>query len=254
MFAKFYSCKFFDKGASIGRRFLEMSDPVIGNEIIKLQKTSLLVRVDGRAPDIFHQQGGILPRVPKTQLLNVRHSTVCEYQRFNKDPFGWGACTSLKDLMVFIDKNKSQAQNAWIHKFYGKSTSLMMLKYKTGIESEGHDNENEELIVEHIPFSQFIASTCPKYREKFMSGGLVPNVMHDYNPELPKSMRMSDLLTEKDVLTWLLINNAEQTFVALCKTVYADMPKDMLERFFQHEPQILSAISRALETTSALQL
>lgn len=129
-----------------------------------------------------------------------------------------------------------------------------MLKYKTGIESEGHDNENEELIVEHIPFSQFIASTCPKYREKFMSGGLVPNVMHDYNPELPKSMRMSDLLTEKDVLTWLLINNAEQTFVALCKTVYADMPKDMLERFFQHEPQILSAISRALEATSALQL
>ncbi|WP_131778434.1 hypothetical protein [Legionella bozemanae] len=254
MFAKFYSCKFFDKGASIGRRFLEMGDPVIGNEIIKLQKTSLLVRVDGRAPDIFHQQGGILPRVPKTQLLNVRHSTVCEYQRFNKDPFGWGACTSLKDLMVFIDKNKSQAQNAWIHKFYGKSTSLMMLKYKTGIESEGHDNENEELIVEHIPFSQFIASTCPKYREKFMSGGLVPNVMHDYNPELPKSMRMSDLLTEKDVLTWLLINNAEQTFVALCKTVYADMPKDMLERFFQHEPQILSAISRALEATSALQL
>lgn len=254
MLAKLSSIKFFDKGANIGRIFLEMSDPVVGNEIIKLQKASLLVRVDGRALDFFHQQNGLPPRVPISQLLHVRHSTVCEYQRFNKDPFGWGACTSLKNLMVFMDKNKSQAQDSWIHKFYGKSTSLMMLKYKTGIESEGHDNEHEELIVEHIPFSQFIASTCPKYREKFMSGGLVPNVMHDYNPDLPKSMRISDLLTEKDVLTWLLINNAEQTFVELCKTVYADMPEEMLGRFFLQDQKILSAINSVLKTTSALQL
>ncbi|KTD42892.1 hypothetical protein [Legionella parisiensis] len=254
MFAKFSSYKFFDKSVNISKSFLEMGNPAVGNEIIKLQKTSILVRLDGRAPSIFHQQGGILPRIPRSELLNVRHSTVCEYQRFNKDPFGWGACASLKDLMVFIDKNKSQAQYSWIHKFYGKSTSLMMLKYKTGIESEGHDNENEEIIVEHIPFSQFIASTCPKYREKFMSGGLVPNFMHDYNADLPKTMRISDLLTEKDVLTWLMINNAEKTFVELCKTVYADMPEEKLGRLFLRDQTILSEVRRALESTSALQM
>ncbi|WP_454781597.1 hypothetical protein [Legionella sp. WA2022007384] len=243
MWARFSPKTFFGKGLSIG-------DPVVGNKIIELQRSSLLVRVDGRSLEQLFQQNGLLPRVSGMKLETLRFSHVERYQKYNEEPFAWGACSSLHDLMRFIKNNSSHTQDAWIHKFYGRATSLMVLKWETGIESEGHDDEKEELVVEHVPFAQFIASTCPKYREKFLSGGLVPNAMFEYNNSLPKSMRKSDLLTEGDVLSWLLINNCEEAFTTICQTSYSNLSQQTLKRRFEGDQKILDAIASALGTST----
>lgn len=239
------------KCAQIGKFFSDLSNPVVGKKILQLQKTSILVRVDGRSLEVFSKQDGLIPRVELNHVVNVRHTRVERYQKFNEDPFGWGACTSLKDLKVFIEQNKSHTQNAWIHKFYGKATSLAHLKLETGMETEGHDDEKEEIIVEHVPFKHFLASTCPKYRDKFLQGGLVPNAMALYNPDLPKSMRINDLFTEADVLSWLLINNSEKTFEELCRTIYTDVSKETLTIRFDGNGKLIDAIDSVLATAKS---
>lgn len=255
MWSKFHTNNFFKKSSNIGKTLFELGDPLVGKKIIKLQQKSLLIRADGRGLGLLHQQNGLLPRIPEKQLEGVRQSQVERYQKFNDAPFAWGACSSLQDLLVFLKHNKSHAENCWIHKFYGKATPLIVLKYEVGIESEGLDKENETMIVEHIPFKQFIASTCPKFRDKFMNGGLVPNAMHDYNPYLPKSMRISDLLTEKSILTWLMINNSEQAFKEICLSLFQNMTSEALALRFPQEPDLLSAIQGVLgEKENSLRL
>ena len=246
MWAKFFEC-----GA---RRYAEMSNPSVGHNILKLQIPSLLIRVDGRGLEYLHKQDGLLPRVSIDHVKSIRFSHVEQYQKYNEEPFAWGACASLKDLLVFIKQNESHAKKAWIHKFYGKGTSLLHLKYDTGIESEGHDNEKEVLVVTHVPFKQFIASTCPKYREKFLEGGMVPNAMAEYNSDLPKVMRMSDLYTEQDVLAWLLVNKSEQTFIELCKDLYSDVPKEALKMRFDGNIKLVDTIDSALAYQEGLKL
>ncbi|WP_454784762.1 hypothetical protein [Legionella sp. WA2024007413] len=228
------------------KKFFNVSDPVVGHKIVGLQRSTLLLRVDGRSLEKLFQQNGLVPRVPNYALQTIRFSDVERYQKFNEGPFAWGACSSLKDLIRFMEKNSSHTENAWIHKFYGKATSLSILKLETGIESEGHDDEKEQLVVEHVPFEQFIASTCPKFREKFLSGGLVPNAMFEYNSSLPKSMRASDLLNEGTVLTWLMINNCEETFTTICQNTYGSLSKEALERRFDGDKKIVDAIISAV--------
>lgn len=253
MWTKFFSNGVLEKGIGYGKGLFEMADPLVGNQILKLQKNSLLARVDGRGLDVLYQQNGIMPRISESQLQTIRHSNVERYQKYNEQPFAWGACNSIQDLLTFITQNKSHTEKSWIHKFYGKSTPLLMLKYATGIEAEGLDQEKEEIIVQHVPFSQFIASTCPKYRERFLNGGMVPNAMYEYNHDLPKSMCIANLLTEQGVLTWLLINKAERAFTDVCKAIYAEMTQEMLAERFRN-PQLVDAISNALKLDHTLKM
>ncbi|QMT61816.1 hypothetical protein [Legionella sp. PC997] len=227
-------------------KFFNVRNPVVGPKIVGLQCPSLLIRVDGRSLEKLFQQNGLVPRVSECALQSIRYSDVEDYQKFNEQPFAWGACSSLKDLIRFIEKNSSHTQNAWIHKFYGRATSLSILKMEVGMESDGHDDEKEQLVVEPVPFEQFIASTCPKFRDKFLSGALVPNAMHEYNGSLPKSMRASDLLNEGTVLTWLMINNCEETFTTICQNTYGSLSKEALERRFDGDKKIVDAIISAV--------
>lgn len=252
-----YSLKFFPKGTGTGTgtglcqsltKMLIDSDPVVGHHIIKLQRQSLLIRADARDLEVLKHQDGFTPRISAEHLKAIRFSNVERYQKFNEDPFAWGACGSLQDLMYFLQSNKSHTDRSWIHKFYGKATPLILLKLEAGIDSEGYDKEKEKMVIEHIPFSQFIASTCPKYREKFLSGGLVPNAMHEYNSDLPKTMRQEDLHSESSVLTWLMINNSEKTFTEICQTLFGNVGQENLQYRFKDDPKLIDAINCALGT------
>lgn len=205
------------------------NDPIIGKKIIELQRPTFLIRADGRSLTELKKLDGFQPRVHPNRIENARHSCIQRYQQYNEDPFAYGACQSIKDLTVFISENSSHVNNAWIHKFYGLSTSLGYLKVETGIEIEAHDRENEEIFIEHIPFKQFIASTSPEYRQKFLDNKLVPNAMKAFRDELPKEMKMEDLFTEETVLLWLLRNDCEVVFSEICEALYANAPKNELQ-------------------------
>ncbi|HHV6072280.1 TPA: hypothetical protein ACULYY_001143 [Legionella pneumophila] len=67
-------------------------------------------------------------------------------------------------------------------------------------------------------------------------------------------MSKQDLLTEQDILAWLLRHDAEEPFTDLCQTVFTDMPQDILEYLFQENPGIVSAITSAIEKNMVLNL
>lgn len=232
----------------------EICNPRIGDKILKLQKPSLLIRIDGRSPDSLHIQDGFQPRVSGERLKSVTASDVEDYQKFNANPFGWGACQSLKEIMTFMQKNKSQTDQGWLYKFFGKATPLLILKQEVGADSHGHDDEKEVIITEHIPLKNFIASIAPEDREMFMDGREIPNAMYSYNSSLPESLSKQDLLTQQDILAWLLRHDAEESFTDLCQTVFSDMPQDILEYLFQENPGVVSAITSALEKNMVLNL
>lgn len=87
-----------------------------------------------------------------------------------------------------------------------------------------------------------------------MDGREIPNAMYSYNSSLPKSLSKQDLLTEQDILAWLLRHDAEEPFTDLCQTVFTDMPQDILEYLFQENTGIVSAITSAIEKNMVLNL
>lgn len=233
---------FMEKSVAIGTKVGNLGNPKVGQPLIKLQKPKLLLRVDGRSLTEFHQQGGLTARRAIDEVLDIRFIDVEQYQKYNKNPFAWGACTTFTPLEKFIQQNKSHTQNSWIHMFYGNASCLGSLKIETGIESDGYDTEHEQLVLEHLPFNQWLASTCPAYRTKFLDGKLVPNAMAEFNKSLPKSLRKSDLATEENILNWLLLNNSEEVFAELCNNLYTGVPTQTLAMRFGGDKRIVEAI------------
>jgi hypothetical protein len=233
-------------------KLFDLSDPFVGDQIIKLQRPTLLIRVHGSRPiNTLFDRDGFHPRIPTAAIPSVRYSRVEQYQKYNEDPFAWGACATAKDLRVFMDVNKGHTDTKWIYKFYGHSTSLLSLKLNAGIEVHGHDNELEEIFINHIPFSQFIAATCPKYRDKFLAGDLVPNEMHAYNQSLPKQLCFSDLESEDAVLKWLLNNDSKETFAKVSTYLYGNVCQNSLDRRLG-DSSLADSVRSVLDTGSSL--
>ena len=87
-------------GQQLGQHISNLSDPIVGHTMIRLQKPSLLIRVDGRSLNELQKLNGFHPRTDIEQVKYVRSSQVQDYQDHNINPFAWGACSSLKDLMT----------------------------------------------------------------------------------------------------------------------------------------------------------
>lgn len=231
-----------EKVYKVGKHVVNICDPKVGPAVWRLQSSKLLIRVDGRSLKDLYTSGGFKARVSKQNVLDLRHTDIEQYQRYNINPFGYGACTSFPHLQKFISGNKSHTDTAWIHTFYGEATSLNLLKLDQGLELAPEDHEEEHMVVKDVPFEQILASTCPAYREKFLDGKLVPNAMRDFNDLLPKSMRHSDLNSDAHILTWLLANNAEEIFAGVCQTLYPGKSEDMLMRMFDGDKRLVSAV------------
>ncbi|AWN75220.1 hypothetical protein [Legionella anisa] len=238
---------FKDKFFKITERLFNASNPKVGKDMCKLEKPGLFMRVDGRKPSIFHQEGGLKPRTNKELLFNLTFDDVINYQRFNQNPFGWGACRTFLELAKFITNNKSHTDSKWIIVFYGTGTSLLDLKFKTGIESDGYDIEVEQLVFNHVPFANFLVATCPKFREKFMDDLLVPNLMHEFNPSLPKNVKKSDLSSAKQLLSWLLRHNSEEAFISVCAHLYRGKSEETLNVMLEGDTKLVKAVQSALE-------
>lgn len=232
---------------AVGERLRDWNNPKVGGAIVKLQAPKLLTRVDGRSVHELHSSGGLLSRIEQEALAEIRLAQVHEYQKHNVNPFGWGACTSLRDLQKFMTDNRSHSDVAWVHVMLGHATSLGLLKVETGMEPEDHDDENEHLIVSTVPFQQWLAATCPKYRDKFLDGGLVPNVAAELDPTLPKSMRMSDFYSEKDAVRWLLTHNADEAFAKLCTHLYEGRSEASLKLSLEDDHDVFSAVQYFLQ-------
>ncbi|ANH11556.1 TPA: hypothetical protein ACIZB4_000567 [Legionella pneumophila] len=228
-----------------------LSNPLVGSKIKELQTKKILVRADGRSLDHLYKLGGLPQRVESEDLEKVRITDVEKYQKFNVNPFGWGACASAEDLRKFLENYSELTKQAWVHKFYGSSTSLLTLKSEVGISCGDHDEEKEELIVDSVSFEQIIASTCPKYREKYLDGGLVPNAMKDFKPKVPHTMRLGDFSSEKSTLEWLLINDCEEEFAKLCKEIYGDTPLKILLMRFEGDKYLADAVTYYVKESSS---
>jgi hypothetical protein len=226
------------------------SNPKVGKQVLKLETPGIFLRVDGREPLIFQQEGGLKPRVNNEQIVNLTFDDIINYQRFNQNPFGWGACRSFLELANFIANNKSHTDSKWIIAFYGSGTSLLDLKFHTGIESDGFDIEAEQLVFNHVPFDNFLVATCPNFRVKLMDGLLVPNLMHDFNPSLPKTLRKSDLSSGKQLLSWLLRHNCEEAFTSVCAHLYRDKPESTLKIMLEGDTYLVGAVHSALNNST----
>jgi hypothetical protein len=233
-------------GSKVKDLLVNLSDPCIGKHLVELQKKTFISRVDGRSPEHFLKQGGLIERISALELKEVRFSRVEKYQKYNENPFAWGACPSILDLAQFVNENQSNTENAWIHKFYGKATSLFLLKYETGIESESFDYEKEHLILETIPFSQFLVSIDPKFQKKFLNGSLVPNKMAELSPDLPKTVRFTDLQSDTTILLWLIRANSHAPFANLCKIMYSDKSEQKLHSCFKESKEVYNEVKMML--------
>ncbi|RUR20694.1 hypothetical protein ELY21_01015 [Legionella sp. km535] len=250
-----YSAKWFfhvkqkvkDKTHEIGNTLNNLGNPRVGRPLVKLQQPKLLFRVDGRSHAMLHNQGGLIARATKDELMALRFSDVEQYQKFNENPFGWGACSSLKHLEQFIKDNRTHTIQSWIHIFYGSATCLGMLKIDTGIEADSLDIEHEQLVLEHQPLEQWLASTCPTYQSKFLDGRMVPNLMVEFNEDLPKTMRKTDFISERNILNWLLVNGSEETFAAFCQHLYTDMSSERLASRVEGDERIIGAVEYSLK-------
>lgn len=236
-----------DSFFSIPQRMLQFSNPSIGQNILRLEAPGIFLRVDGRAPSVFHQEGGLRPRVNRERIVEITFQDVIQYQRYNQNPFGWGACKSFDELNQFIANNKTHSASKWIFVFLGNATSLIDLKLDTGIEGDSYDLEAEHLVINHIPFENMLAATCPAYRDKFMEGLLVPNLMHDFHPSLPKVLRKDDLSSCKHLLTWLMKHDAEEVFGLACSHLYQGKSEDTLIRMLDGDKTLIKAIKNALQ-------
>lgn len=250
---KFFKQKVTEKAQQMGKSLGNLSDPKVGSHIINLQHPKLLVRVDGRSHTDFHQQGGLLARNTLEQILSIRFSDVERYQKYNEKPFAWGACSTITELDQFLEDNKGHTKESWIHMFYGNATCLGSLKVHTGIDSDGFDKEREQLVIEDLPFSRWLASTCPEYRDKFQDGRLVPNAMVDFNKDLPKTLRKQDMATERNIMHWLLVNRCEETFADICQHLYANVTPVALARRFEGDATIVDAIEYFTSASSPAQ-
>lgn len=256
-----YSGKFYtifkqtvvDKTQRIGKGLSNLSNPKVGAPLINLQQPKLLVRVDGRSPIDFQQQGGLVARNTLEQILSIRFSDVERYQKFNENPFAWGACSTITELEAFLAANKTHTNNSWIHMFYGEATCLGTLKVDTGISSDGLDHEREQLVLKNLPFERWLASTCPQYRTKFLDGGSVPNAMVDFNKNLPKILRKENMATERNILNWLLVNQCEEVFADLCQHLYTDSTPASLTRRFEDDITLINAIEYFTKTSESQQ-
>ncbi|APF01917.1 TPA: Dot/Icm T4SS effector Ceg3 [Legionella pneumophila] len=247
---KFFS-KFHNALLKFESSISNLGDPLVGFKIKELQTKKILVRADGRSLDHLHKLGGLPQRVESEKLEKVRVTDVERYQKFNLNPFGWGACASTEDLRKFLETYPELTKQAWVHKFYGSSTSLLTLKSEVGIGCGEHDGEKEELVVDSVSFEQIIASTCPKYREKYLDGGVVPNAMKDFNPKVPETMKLGDFSSEKSTLEWLLINDCEEEFAKLCKEVYGDTPLKILLMRFEGDKYLADAVTYYAKESSS---
>ncbi|WP_058478917.1 hypothetical protein [Legionella waltersii] len=234
-------------------KLFNMYNPVIGKEMFKHERTGVFMRVDGRDPSAFHKEGGLKPRVDQKRIEVLTFEDVINYQRFNLNPFGWGCCKSFSDLLAFINNNKSHADSRWIIVFYGTGTSLLDLKLRTGIESDGYDMETEYIVTRGVPFDNMVAATSPNSREKFMEGALVPNVMHNYNPSLPKVLRKEDISSGIHLLTWLLKHNSEEAFVRACTHLYKGKSEETINIMLEGDTVLFAAVKAALKTVDQQQ-
>lgn len=241
------SFNFKDKFFKLTEQLFHASNPKVGKDMFQLEVHGLFFRVDGRKPSIFHQEGGLKPRVDKERLFNLTFDDIINYQHFNQNPFGWGACRTFLELAKFIANNKSHADSKWIVVFYGTGTSLLNLKLKTGIESDVYDFEDEQLVFNHIPFGNFLVATCPKFREKFMEDLLVPNLMHEFNSSLPKTVRKSDLSSSKQLLSWLLKHNSEEVFISVCAHLFQGKSEATLNAMLEGDKLLIKAVQVALK-------
>ena len=252
-----YSGKFFAhmkqklkvKSNELGNTLQNLGNPKVGSPLVNLQQPKLLFRVDGRSHDILHKQGGLLARSTHDELMSLRFSDVENYQKYNDKPFGWGACSSLRHLEQFMEDNKSHTAQSWIHVFFGPATCLGLLKVHTGIEADVLDKEHEQLVLSDLSLNQWLASTCPTFQTKFLDGRMVPNVMVEFNKDLPKSMRKTDFATERNILSWLLINGSEETFAAFSKHLYTGLSTERLAHRVDGDKKIIDAIGHFLGMT-----
>ncbi|KTD76535.1 hypothetical protein [Legionella waltersii] len=228
-------------------KLIRITNPTIGKDMLKLESSGVFLRVDGRDPSVFHKEGGLKPRVDKKHLDALTFDDVVQYQRFNQNPFGWGTCKTFEELAVFIRNNQSHVDSKWIFAFYGKGTSLLELKFHTGIESDGYDIEAEHIVFSHVPFDNMLAATCPKYRTKFMEDMLVPNALHDFNQSLPKVLRKEDISSSKNVLSWLLKHNSEDAFISVCTHLYRGKSEDTLTMMLEGDKFLVAAVKTALK-------
>lgn len=255
------ACRFFASESPINSAWKKcssflanLSNPVVGDRLMKLQRPGLYYRIDGRSFRELYEQGGLPQRVATEMLMILRATEIEQYQKYNNNPFAWGSCSSLKDLHDFMQGNLSQSARSSVHVFRGSASSLNAFKIDANIESQGLDSEREHLVLTSVSPDQFIASTSPKYRNKFMANELVPNAVYEINKDVPKSMRQSDIASAESTLAWLMTHNCEDEFRRL-SLQYVNLSQETLTKRFQDsDTALLRAVQAVIESqyTSSL--
>ncbi|MFA6302646.1 MAG: hypothetical protein WC627_05885 [Legionella sp.] len=241
--------RFFKTAGELMVHAAKIGNPTVGPTLIKLQRPTILSRVDSRTLNELQNSDGFNLRVSESHLRSVTTNCIENYQKYSVKPFGWGACTSVSDAQKFIMGNQQHTDKSWIHIFHGHAVSLSELKIHTGIEGDGFDGENESIVIKHVPFQNIIASTNPVSRDKFFSGMLVVNAMNEFNPKLPKVMKISDLESDGTILRWLMSHDSEEIFAVVCKELFKDYTKEQLTIRFKGEQSLINAIEYSLEAS-----
>ncbi|RMX15798.1 hypothetical protein EAS68_11865 [Legionella jordanis] len=186
------------------------SNPVVGVHIHKVKFPKVLWRIDGRCAQETSKVG-FEALCSKEEVESITLDRLNNYQSFNLQRFGIGACESLKDLNKgYVEGNPGLASKRSIYGFYSKAFHLSQLRLVANTEGNERDYENEFIVVDAVNPKNFIFSTGPKYRDKLLNGLLVPNEMALFNSSLPKTLRLEDIQSVQTLLPWLVKNNAEE--------------------------------------------
>jgi hypothetical protein len=230
------------------RRFFErlttLADPIYGKQLINMQKKQLLMRSDGRSTDRFIKDQGLLARQPIEALERLRLSQIEQYQDYNMDPFGYGACPTIDSLREFEQGNRSQTKPRSMYIMFGNAVNLMEFKIEMGLEPSPRDYEKERIVLETIPIDHFLAAIPPEFKDKFWNSLQIPNVLSQLQPhlELPAQLKLDDLSSERNILRWLLLNNSEKLFKHLCDDLFKHHSEDALKMRLNDDTYLISAI------------
>jgi hypothetical protein len=221
-------------------------NPHIGEHLVRHQRPGYLVHLSAHSVQTIHERG-FPARVSPQELLQVSRQRLEDYQSYNSNKFGMGACSSYPELAEgFIAGNPSLAKERVLYGFYAPSLNIGEFRAHHLGESNERDYEREHLVLEDVPSDAILVATGPEYRKKFEDGLLVPNEIAEFDTRLPKSFRIRDVENLPSILTWLLAHNSIESACALCQSVFVESSEQSIRFHLKDEKPLIDFVNSAL--------
>ncbi len=199
------------------------------HHIRRIERNEQVFRADNRSPERLVIDRGLPLRVKPERVRELTRDCIDNYQNFNLNPFGYGACLTFEKLYKnFILPNATHLSQAHIYNFVAKGFSIS--EYRLEVGESGDRDYEDEFLVYKVDSEDILVAVPPDYREKFLSNALVPNEAILLNPKLPKKVRLSDLESPAATLQWLLKEGATKSASRYAKHMFSGKSEHYLER------------------------